>query len=87
MKGLRGFDSPWAGVCLWILRLGIGSQRAGFCFTIGSSGSGKSSVSAERLKNGAKMVLVIMDLRWDTSVEAVEFPIRPSLYLTSYYEH
>ena len=25
------------------------------------------------------MALVIMDLRWDTSVEAVEFPIRNSL--------
>ena len=31
-----------------------------------------SPVSAERLK----IVLLIMDLRWDNSVEAVEFPIR-----------
>jgi len=29
-------------------------------------------MSAKRVK----MVLVIMDLRWDTSVEAAEFPIR-----------
>ena len=31
-----------------------------------------SSVSVERLK----IVLLIMDLKWDNSVEAVEFPIR-----------
>ena len=40
-----------------------------FCFAIGTGGS---SVSADRLK----MVLVIMDLMWDTSVDAGEFPIR-----------
>jgi hypothetical protein len=43
-----------------------------FCLIFGSGDSGESSVSAERIK----MVLVIMDLRWNTSVEAVEFPIR-----------
>ena len=36
-------------------------------------------MSAERLKMVLLIMdlrLVIMDLRWDTSVEAVEFPIR-----------
>ena len=48
-----------------------------FVSIFGSSESGESPVSAKRVK----MVLVIMDLRWDTLVEAVEFPIRiqPSL--------
>jgi hypothetical protein len=56
-------------------------QRADFCFTIGSSESGKSLVSAEKKsEKWWKMVLVIMDLRWDTSVEVVEFPIRIRFY-------
>ena len=60
---MRVFDSPGASVCRWILKLGIGPQRAGFvdfCFTIGSGErGGESSVSAER----KKIVLVIMDFK------------------------
>jgi len=39
---------------------------------MGSGERGKRSVSAERVKNGAGD----NGFRWDTSVEAVEFPIR-----------
>ncbi len=39
---------------------------------MGSDERGKRSVSAERVKNGAGD----NGFRWDTSVEAVEFPIR-----------
>ncbi|TSA37491.1 MAG: hypothetical protein D4R63_12405, partial [Methylococcaceae bacterium] len=53
-------------------RLGIGPQRADFWFTMGSGERGKRSVSAERVKNGAGD----NGFRWDTSVEAFEFPIR-----------
>jgi archaellum biogenesis ATPase FlaH len=50
---VRVFDSPWAGLCRWILRFGIGAQRADFCLIFGSGERGKSPVSAERMKNGA----------------------------------
>lgn len=42
---------------------------------MGSDERGKRSVSAERVKNGAGD----NGFRWDTSVEAVEFPIRLSV--------
>jgi hypothetical protein len=47
-----------------------------YFFTIFESGEpGEFPVSAERLK----IVLLIMDLRCDNSVEAVEFPIRAAI--------